>query len=83
MSEECENKNLNEGDFTSEQMRQLQALIILMSLNTPGPSGEREIPEAEGPLERDDSSSSNGFQVSDLSYFHSDLKASYDTQDII
>ena len=61
MSEECENRNLNEGDFTLKQMRQLQALIILMLSNTPGPSEEREIPEVEGPSERDSSLSSNNF----------------------
>ena len=83
MLKECENRNSNEGDFTLKQMRQLQVLIILMSLNTSGPLEKREISEAESSLKRDSSLSSNSFQVSDLSYFHSDLKALYDTQDII
>ena len=83
MLRECENRNSNRGGFTPEQMRQLQALITSMSSNTSGPPGEREIPEAESPSERDDSLSLNSFWASDLSYFHSDLKASYNTQDII
>ena len=55
MLEECENENSNEGDFTSEQMRQLQVLIISMSSNTSDSSEKREIPEAESPLKRDSS----------------------------
>ena len=54
-----------------------------MLLNTPGPSEERGISRAESSSERDSSLSSNSFQVFNLSYFHSDLKALYDTQDII
>ena len=61
MSGERGNGNPNGGGFTPEQMRQLQALITLMSSNTPGPPGERGIPGAEGPPGRDSSSSSNGF----------------------
>ena len=83
MSKECENENSNGGGFTPEQMRQLQALITLMSLNTSDSSGEREISEVKSPLERDSSLSLNSFQVFNLSYFHSDLKALYNTQDII
>ena len=61
MSKECENRNPNEGGFTLKQMRQLQALIILMLSNTPGPPEEREIPGVESPSERDDSLSLNSF----------------------
>ena len=61
MLRECENENSNEGGFTPEQMRQLQALIILMSSNTPDSSEEREIPGVESPSERDDSLSLNSF----------------------
>ena len=61
MSEECENRNSNEGSFTPEQMRQLQVLITSMSSNTPDSSEKREISEAESPLERDDSLSLNSF----------------------
>ena len=61
MSEECENKNSNEGDFTLKQIRQLQALIVLMSSNTPGSSEEREVSEAESSSKRDSSLSLNSF----------------------
>ena len=61
MLREHENRNSNERDFTSEQMRQLQVLIILMSLNTSDSSEKREISKAESPLERDSSLSLNSF----------------------